>query len=598
MYRESLYCYLRIHLVISVVALLIPLGLVYLSPVKPIVEINCTGGFVVKGSLTRCVKGVLTSQYCAPAPCPNIQPPINGTLGNCPSSLSSGMTCDFVCNAGAQLEGPGAGSPPACVATPCSYTINGRTWWAYAIGDGVHTARWMTLSQAHSNLADVMTEAVGAGGHLVTIDSAAVQTFVDLHWSGYSTWIGLQRVSGCDPTQSGVAAGVQSTQCWNVAPSPNYWNWGTLNPLTLGFDTSSYSHWSSGEPNNFGDVESAAINLANKGGWNDVDPTKPYYGIIEIHSSPDVTDGTFCWAGSLGAQTCGTHPCDYSAPFNGLNGTCNDKLSSGSTCIPTCAQGYTLTATNSGSLVAQCIDGEIVQPSFLPSSCIFNYPAFMYSSTCATVIDPGTSCQIQCLPGYNVTGSSTSCSYGTLTSQTCTESPCTVTKDPFGYLGSCSVDPFGTSVSLASQADCQINCTGGFVVKGSLTRCVKGVLTSQYCAPAPCPNIQPPINGTLGNCPSSLSSGMTCDFVCNAGAQLEGPGAGSPPACVATPCSYTINGRTWWAYAIGDGVHTARWMTLSQAHSNLADVMTEAVGAGGHLVTIDSAAVQTFVDLH
>ena len=99
-------------------------------------------------------------------------------------------------------------------------------------------------------------------------------------------------MSGCDPTQSGVAAGVQSTQCWNVAPSPNYWNWGTLNPLTLGFDTSSYSHWSSGEPNNFGDVESAAINLANKGGWNDVDPTKPYYGIIEIHSSPDVTDGS------------------------------------------------------------------------------------------------------------------------------------------------------------------------------------------------------------------------------------------------------------------------------------------------------------------
>ena len=49
------------------------------------------------------------------------QAPINGTLGNCPSSLSSGMTCDFVCNAGAQLEGPGAGSPPACVATPCSY---------------------------------------------------------------------------------------------------------------------------------------------------------------------------------------------------------------------------------------------------------------------------------------------------------------------------------------------------------------------------------------------------------------------------------------------------------------------------------------------
>ena len=255
-------------------------------------QINCTAGFVVKGSLTRCVKGVLTSQYCAPAPCPNIQAPINGTLGNCPSSLSSGMTCDFVCNAGAQLEGPGAGSPPACVATPCSYLINGRTWWAYAIAvDSVHTARWMTLSQAHSNLADVMLEAVGAGGHLVTIDSVAVQTFVDLHWSGYTTWIGLQRVSGCDPTQSGVAAGVQSTQCWNVAQTPNYWNWGSLNTLTLAFDTNSYSHWSSGEPNNFGGVETAAINLANKGGWNDVDPTRPFYGIIEIHTSPDVTDG-------------------------------------------------------------------------------------------------------------------------------------------------------------------------------------------------------------------------------------------------------------------------------------------------------------------
>ena len=34
-----------------------------------------------------------------------------------------------------------------------------------------------------------MLEAVGAGGHLVTIDSVAVQTFVDLHWSGYTTWM-------------------------------------------------------------------------------------------------------------------------------------------------------------------------------------------------------------------------------------------------------------------------------------------------------------------------------------------------------------------------------------------------------------------------
>ena len=174
---------------------------------------------------------------------------------------------------------------------------------------------------------------------------------------------GLQRVSGCDPTQSGVAAGVQSTQCWNVhklliigigvlsIPSPSL-----LIPI----------HTVTGQVVNLITLVVLRLLLSillTRGGWNDVDPTRPFYGIIEIHTSPDVTDGTFCWAGSLGAQTCGVHPCDYAPPANGGNGTCNDKLSSGSTCIPTCAQGYTLTPTATGSLSAQCIDGEIVQPS-------------------------------------------------------------------------------------------------------------------------------------------------------------------------------------------------------------------------------------------
>ena len=178
-----------------------------------------------------------------------------------------------------------------------------------------------------------------------------------------------------------------------------------------------------------------------------------------------------------------------SPPSNGGNGTCGAMLSSGSTCIPTCLQGYTLTPTVTGSLSAQCIDGAVVQPSCSPPlvSLIILHSC---STTCDTIIPDSGHCTIQCLPGYNVTGpSTTSCSYGNLDTQTCTESPCIVTKDPFGYLGSCCKRFIGTSVTVASQVDCQINCTAGFVVKGSLTRCVKGVLTSQYCAPAPCPNI-------------------------------------------------------------------------------------------------------------
>ena len=73
----------------------------------------------------------------------------------------------------------------------------------------------------------------------------------------------------------------------------------------------------------------------------------------------------------------------------------------------------------------------------LGNSVEFNQPQWGRYGDCPTVLAAGESCQITCIAGYSVVGERTSCSYGKLSAQTCQESPCTLEKDFYGWVGTC-----------------------------------------------------------------------------------------------------------------------------------------------------------------
>ena len=66
------------------------------------------------------------------------------------------------------------------------------------------------------------------------------------------------------------------------------------------------------------------------------------------------------------------------------------------------------------------------------------------------------------------------------------------------------IGAFASSNWISSQTDCQITCSPGYVVSGSKTSCSFGAfIETQRCLPGSC-IVTAPVHGSLGNCPGSL----------------------------------------------------------------------------------------------
>lgn len=107
-------------------------------------------------------------------------------------------------------------------------------------------------------------------------------------------------------------------------------------------------------------------------------------------------------------------------------------------------------------------------------SCPVSAPANGNLGTCPPSLSSGNSCQFICNAGFTLMGSATYCSYGTLSAQTCAPSSCAVTAPTNGALGTCPS-------SLSSGSSCQLSCNAGFTLTGSATSCTDGSLTAQTC---------------------------------------------------------------------------------------------------------------------
>jgi hypothetical protein len=154
------------------------------------------------------------------------------------------------------------------------------------------------------------------------------------------------------------------------------------------------------------------------------------------------------------------------------------------------------------------------------NSCAVTAPTNGYAGNCPSTLASGSSCQLECASSYFLNGSATSCSNGVLTEQTCepasSSGSCAVTPPVNGLIGSCPS-------TLASGNSCSFVCNANDYIVGNATSCSSGVLTAQTCSTTPpvCA-VTPPPNGNYGTCSSYIASGTSCNITCDTGYAVSG----------------------------------------------------------------------------
>jgi hypothetical protein len=145
--------------------------------------------------------------------------------------------------------------------------------------------------------ANAEAEAVAMGGHLISVNDAAEQAFINGLLSG-STWIGL--------TDEGT----------------NVWAWTNGDPV-------SYTNWSTYEPNG-GTTENCGVSEGAWGGlWNDLPCDRVHRGIVELEPADE--DGDGYPAGEAPGEDCNdqdasVNPGAYEVPGNFTDENCDGDI--------------------------------------------------------------------------------------------------------------------------------------------------------------------------------------------------------------------------------------------------------------------------------
>eukprot|EP00929_Paragymnodinium_shiwhaense_P016692 TRINITY_DN12527_c0_g1_i2.p1 TRINITY_DN12527_c0_g1~~TRINITY_DN12527_c0_g1_i2.p1 ORF type:complete len:1713 (+),score=257.70 TRINITY_DN12527_c0_g1_i2:130-5139(+) len=240
-----------------------------------------------------------------------------------------------------------------------------------------------------------------------------------------------------------------------------------------------------------------------------------------------------CTDGSVGQVVCKPSACNTSlAIINGSSGDCPEMLPSSGACQPACDEGYY------ASGFTTCEYGVLSAATCEPKTCIIAAPPTNGDwGDCPRLLLSDASCEPTCSPGYTVTGSS-SCSLGVLMAASCQPDPClNVLAPENGMLGDCPGN-------MTSNTTCQPVCTAGYTSTGP-TRCLLGQLTATSCLANPCFIDGAPEHGSSGTCSSVLESGTMCMPQCDPGYSPSNPsvclfGDFTPTRCLADPCNTTL----------------------------------------------------------
>ncbi|MFM8295591.1 MAG: choice-of-anchor L domain-containing protein, partial [Microcystaceae cyanobacterium] len=132
---------------------------------------------------------------------------------------------------------------------------------------------------------DAQAQAQIMGGNLVTINDATENQFLINAFAGEQFWIGYT-----DQAEEGL------------------WQW-------ISGETSSYTNWSGGEPNNYGEEDYAVTNWVSPGTWNDL----ANYWYYSIKGIVEVVGGTSTLSvGDVSVAENGTHEVLVPVTLNGI----------------------------------------------------------------------------------------------------------------------------------------------------------------------------------------------------------------------------------------------------------------------------------------
>jgi len=167
--------------------------------------------------------------------------------------------------------------------------------------------------------------------------------------------------------------------------------------------------------------------------------------------------------------------CDASGPIaNGVPGPeCTSTLAVGSSCAPTCDDGYAASGSRSCDVVSSPASALSDDAECVPSPCDASAaPADGGVGDCTSSLASGSTCQPTCDDGYAVSGTS-SCGLGVLTAATCEPNPCTASTD-----------------SSKDGSDGEFYCVNGGSVGGTTGSCTCTSCARRYgggnCHIGPC----------------------------------------------------------------------------------------------------------------
>ena len=177
--------------------------------------------------------------------------------------------------------------------------------------------------------------------------------------------------------------------------------------------------------------------------------------------------------------------------------------------------GYTVVAGASGDDEGAPDGGAVYV--FSPRGCDTSQPPTSGTvGSCNATLAIGS---IHCQPQGTVSGSPSSCSFGTLTAATCEPNPCDRLLLPPTAASATARAARGTAVT----ADGQTAAIPGTRYRGHLLLQRRGTDSGNVLCRVRATRPTAPANGVVGDCTSSNPSGSTCQPTCDTGYEVSGP---------------------------------------------------------------------------
>eukprot|EP00933_Yihiella_yeosuensis_P021141 TRINITY_DN16811_c0_g1_i1.p1 TRINITY_DN16811_c0_g1~~TRINITY_DN16811_c0_g1_i1.p1 ORF type:complete len:2351 (+),score=235.87 TRINITY_DN16811_c0_g1_i1:1056-7055(+) len=458
---------------------------------------RCNTGYVVSG-VSSCNFGTLVPATCRPASCSQLTAPLHGSLGNCPSVLQHGESCQMRCDGGYEIHGTTSCSNGELASQYCgegdcqvSAPENGAVGDCPSILSHGQTCSptcgngWVFRGLWLCNNGQMIAANAGQSGRCER--TGCLLESPPAHLSIASCPQNLEEGTSCEVT---CARGFQNDISILLC-SHGTLNWDEVQCRAAACDASA--------PPRYGQSGTCGPNLASGDSCE-----------IICNTGYLVSGSTRCNSGIIEAARCTPSVCEMSRdPLNADMGDCDWTMQPGQSCSPACHQGYTLTSE------LRCNNGRFSGGICSPRACEgIEAPENGNLGTCSVQLPSGSTCAFSCFQGFYPSGQ-VECRAGQLHPARCVARPCDITPPMHGTRGNCPA-------SIVDGETCQPACNVGYEVDG-LSSCNSGILTPANCRPSGCAIATAPENGLPGQCGGmALNSGESCIPECNTGYEVVG----------------------------------------------------------------------------